>query len=176
MLDLRSGVRVKDAMLGSTRWLVGLGAVVGVAIVAATLVALIAEDEQTFAEGTPERAVQLYLRAVADGDANAALALLTPEAQQQCAGVPREAITRRDDRALSATLERSEPRGANVVVRVRLTERFGDDPFGGGESTQTLQFELTQVAGAWRIVDPAWPLFCAARLPLPVATATATPR
>ncbi len=142
----------------STRWLVALGALVAALLVGSTLVALLAGGEQTFDEGTPERAVQQYLRAAADGDASAALALLTTQAQQRCPDL-RNVITR-DNLELRATLERTELRDGTAVVRVRLSERYGDPPFGGGESSQTVVFELTQAEGAWRITEPGWPFYC----------------
>lgn len=155
----------------STRWLVVLGALVAALLVGSTLVALLAGDDQTFDEGTPERAVQQYLRTASAGDASAALALLTPEAQQRCPDL-RNFISR-DNLELRATLERSELRDATAVVRVRLSERYGDSPFGGGESSQTAIFELTQVDGAWRISEPGWPFYC--RVPGPFAPAPAVP-
>ncbi|MBM4416368.1 MAG: hypothetical protein FJ035_09075 [Chloroflexi bacterium] len=164
----------------SIRWLVALGVLVAALLVGSTLVALLAADEQTFAEGTSERAVQDYLRAAADGNATVAYALLTPQAQQRCPELRN--VIARDDLDLRATLERTELRDAAATVRVRLAERYGAPPFGGGESSQAVIFELVQLEGAWRIADAGWPYYCGVRglfepaTPEPARTPSPTPR
>ncbi|MEX2228916.1 MAG: hypothetical protein WEB13_04675, partial [Dehalococcoidia bacterium] len=78
-------------MSTSTRWLLGVGVAIAAAIVFAVVVALTVGDEQSFADGTPERTVQRYLEAVAARDASAALDFISPAALDECGTIPRDA-------------------------------------------------------------------------------------
>ena len=48
--------------------------------------------------------------------------------------------------------------GGQTEVVVRLTERWGMDPFGGGQYTRDEHYLLEELDGEWRIVEPGWPL------------------
>ena len=147
-------------MSTSTRWLLGVGIAIAAAIVFAVVVALTVGDEQSFADGTPERTVQRYLEAVAERDASAALDFISPAVSDECGTIPRDAITSRRDARFRATLYETVPRDGRVDVHVTITESFGDAPFNGGESTWPLVLELTQEDGVWRFTQLPWPLYC----------------
>jgi len=144
----------------SNRWLVIVAGVVTVAVLAGIAITVLASGERQYAEGTPERAVQDYLRAVNDRDATTAMTYLAPALTERCK-FEREPISNRSTRSIRATLERTTVRDSTAEVRVRLTEAYNSDsPFGSGEYTHTQVFVLTQVQGQWRFVDPPWPLYC----------------
>ncbi len=154
----------------STRWLVGVAAVVVVAIALSVVAIVAGGDEQEFAAGTPEGTVQRYLRAVIDRDASAARGYLSADLIDRCDEQRlRDAYRRPSDRDVRATL-----RGTAVVddvteVRTRITEFRGSPPFGGDDYSHDELFALRQESGEWRIVDPPWPLhFC----PEPAALST----
>ena len=64
-------------------WMIGSGAALGVLLVAAIAIALM-RDAVVLPEGSPERAVQLYLEAVSDDDIEAARAMLSTEFRERC--------------------------------------------------------------------------------------------
>ncbi len=153
----------------STRWLIGVAAVVVVAV-ALSIVAIVAGGgEQEFAAGTPEATVQGYLRAVIDGDASVAASHLSADLIERCdeRGL-RDASRRSSDRDVRVTLIGTTEVGDVTEVRMRITEFRGNPPFGGDDYSHDEFFALRQDAGEWRIVDPPWPLyFCPEPTALP---------
>lgn len=147
-------------MNASTRWLVAVAGIASVLIIVSTLVAVLANGEQAFEAGTPEAAVQGYLRAVADEDATLALSYIADSIYDECADIPRDAILFRGSNAFRATLLDTVSRREAVIVEVRITESYGGGLFGS-ESTWTTSFELVrQTDGAWRFSEIPWPLYC----------------
>lgn len=157
-------------MTASTRWLAILGAGIVVAVIAGIAVTTLAGGEREYAEGSPERVVQDYLRAVSDRDSTRAFSYFDPALLASCGPKPREAITNRGSTSLRATLDRTAVHDGIAEVRVRLTESYNNDsPFGSGESTFTQTYILKQVDGAWRFAEAPWPTYCPQpALPVPV--------
>ena len=155
----------------STRWLVGVAAVVAAAIALSVVAIVAGGDEPEFAAGTPEGTVQSYLRAVIDGDASAARGYLSADLNDRCDEARlRDAYRRPSDRDVRVTLRGTREVGDVTEVRVRITEFRGAPPFGGDDYSHDAFFALRQEGGEWRIVDPPWPLyFC------PDPTAVAPP-
>jgi len=150
----------------SNRWLVIIGVFIGLAVAGGIAVTSLARGERLYAEGTPERTVQDYLRAVSDRDASKATSYLAPELATRCEQTPRDGITNRSTTSMRATLDRTTYRSDRLVeVQVRLTESYNDSPFSGGNSTYTQVFVLTQADGAWRFSESPWPLYCPAPTP-----------
>ena len=148
-------------MATSNRWLVIVGGVVALAVIAGIAVTVLASGERIYPEGSPERVVQDYLRAVNDRDATAAFGYLAPDLAAKCEPKPRDAISNRGSTSIRATLDRSEVRDSTAEVRVNLTETYGGGaPFGGGESTYTQTFVLKQIDGNWRFSEAPWPIYC----------------
>lgn len=146
-------------MSGSTRWL--LGVLVGVSVIAAAGIAVaMGTRAPAYPEDSPEYAVQQYVAAVADRDASKAIGYLSSELVARCESIPRESITNRGRSSVRATLLEVTRRDGTAVVRVRVTESYGDAPFGGGESNMEQTFELTRSADGWRFTDAPWPLYC----------------
>lgn len=156
-------------MTGSSRWLAIVAANIALAVIAGIAVTVLAGGERRYAEGTPERTVQDYLRAVNDHDATTALALLSPAAAASCADIPRDSITNRGSSSIRTTLDRTTLRDATAEVRVRLTESYGSSgPFGSGDSTTTQTFTLAQAQAQWRFSEAPWPLYCAKPIGIPI--------
>ena len=118
-------------MLASNRWLIVLGAAVTAIVVASVAVAvLLGDEEQTFPEGTPEAAVQTYLRAVRDRDAEAASASFTEELRDRCAAEQLRQSYRYGPR-FGARIRDSHERVDLVEVDVRISEPATAGPFSG---------------------------------------------
>lgn len=148
-------------MSASTRWLAILGAGIAIAVIAGIAVTTLAGGEREYAEGSPERTVQDYLRAVSDRDSTRAFSYFDPELLAKCEPKPREAIANRGSSTLRATLDRTTVTGDVAEVRVRLTESYNNDsPFGSGESTFTQTYILKKVNDAWRFAEAPWPTYC----------------
>ena len=148
-------------MATSTRWLAIVAAAIVIAVVGGIAVNTLAGGERAYAPGTPERAVQDYLRAVSDRDATAAFTFLAPDLLAKCEPKPRESITGRTSNNLRATLDRAVTREGVADVRVRLTESYSSDgPFGSGDNSFTQAFVLQQVGGQWRFTEAPWPIYC----------------
>jgi hypothetical protein len=149
-------------MSASTRWLVGIGVAVVAIVLVGVAVAATGGRVRAFPDGSPERTVQLYLEAVSDGDEDAALEYLSADLQRQCEDLVSRGgpISYQGRDGVHAALEEATVRDGLARVQVRLTETYGDPPFGGGESTHTQEFELRQFDGEWRFVESPWPLYC----------------
>lgn len=147
-------------MSASTRWLLLVAGVVAGAVVLAVAIALATQRETSFPAGSPEEAVQLYLRAVADREAELALSFMSSDLVDRCGELPRDAIDYRGDRTFRATLLRTTLRNEKAEVVVELRETYGTPPFDGGESVWQQTFVLVQEQGEWRFTETPWPLWC----------------
>jgi len=150
----------------SNRWLMIVAGAIVIAVVVGIAVTMLAGGERKYAEGTPERTVQDYLRAVSDRDATLAMTFLTTDAAKQCDAASRRGISDRGSNTIRATLDRALVRADTAEVRVRLTESYGNDsPFSSGQSSNNQTFTLKQTDGTWRLTDSPWPLYCPAPTP-----------
>lgn len=147
-------------MTRSTQWLLGVLATVAVLIGVAVVVSMTAGGETDFARDTPEGAVQAYLRAIADRDAEAAWALFSPELQDRCSISTVRDSLRYGPLEFRAALGEVVTRGTATDVLVEVTERYGGGVFGGGESTFEHVFPVSRADGAWRLLEAPWPLWC----------------
>ncbi|MSQ61962.1 MAG: hypothetical protein EXR43_05225 [Dehalococcoidia bacterium] len=152
-------------MSGSTRWLLAFAVLLFLVIAASAVIAILANDEDQLAAGSPEETVQRYLRALSDRDASTALSFLSPELSERCGRDAREQITRRDIR-IRAVLERTVIGDSSAEVHIRITETFEAPLVLGNESSFPAVFELTRQDGSWRFTTLPWPLYCP---PLPAA-------
>ena len=153
------------------KWLVG-GAVALAVLVVASIVVALTETEEELEEGTPERAVQLYLKAVEEDDFKAAHDLLSDELKEVCtielmAG--RNTFRARQLGDSRITLEDTTRLDGTAIVTVRVTTVRRDGPFGTSESSHDQRFALTEEGGEWRLSNDPWPyLGCGSRdVPLP---------
>ncbi len=149
-------------MARSTRWLLGvLGAVLGL-IVLAVVVALTAGGEADLDPDTPGGAVQAYLHAVSESNAEGARALFAHDLQDRCSLSSVRDALRYGPRDFRAQLGEVVTRTEATDVSVAITERYGGGLFGN-ESTFEQVFPLTEEDGAWRLAEAPWPLWCPAK-------------
>ncbi len=141
-------------------WMIGGAAVLGLLLVAGVAVALL-RSETELEPGTPESAVQVYLRALRADDFEAAHAALSPELQEQC--TPEE-FFKRTSRSRSRfedarfTLDDVKEVNETTFVTVRIAEYHDGGIFGSSKWSRDERFGLRMVDGEWRLVEEPWPL------------------
>ena len=157
-------------MTASTKWLIGMGAALGVLVVAAVVGALMSDGGQPdlFAEDVPEGITQRYVLAMIDGDLDEAWGYLSPELQAGCALDDwRDAASRQSHLEDSRILLDEVHWVNDTEAVVSLNRRWVSQPdpfdlsFSAEESTHHFEdFRLQkQDDGAWRIFRLPWPVF-----------------
>lgn len=135
---------------------VGIPVAVVALLVAAALVAS-RRDPVTYADGTPEAAVQDYFDALIAHDPGGAYEQFSPDLQSRCAR-PTSAETEYLTIA-RVVLEESTTTGDTATVQVGVTQDLDSGPFGSGEVTNTETLRLKDVDRRWLIDDLPWPYF-----------------
>lgn len=148
---------------GSSKWLLGIGALVVVLVVASVLIAVLGGDSvEDHPADTPEGVVQRYLQAMSDGDASLALSYMEQEARDGCTvqEVTQQArwFTEDSGRRSIELVETTELSGGGMQVEVRVTEVRVEPPFGIDEWSYTEWLRLIPEDGDWVIEYPAWPV------------------
>ncbi len=132
-------------------------------VLAVALVAIVVasvREPPTLPPGSPEAVVQRYLRAVADGNATSLRDTYTPELRERC---EREEARRRPQLSEDRLTFEADHLGTRQVddktveVRVRITEFYGEPPFGGGGYDHREVFLVERMNGTWGISDMFWP-------------------
>lgn len=141
------GVRRLALLLG--------GLILGVAIVAALVVALSSRPPATYSAGSPEAALQAYLLAWQANDLDAAYAALS----EQVHGVITAAdyrmmagnwsVGRADDRRI--VLTDSHVNGDRARLDLRIDELSSGGGVGGNVWSRETSVALVRESGAWRI-------------------------
>ena len=158
-------------MTASNKWLIGIGAALGALVVVAVVVAALTGGRQTktYAEDTPEGAVQRYIQAIIDEDTDKAYGYLSEELQKKCTG-----SLWREQARYSYKLEESQVTLEKVrslsddktVVTVSIVRVEAPNPFelGPREIAFDQEFRLQKQAdGAWRFYETPWPVFSCPR-------------
>lgn len=145
------------------------GAGVGVAALAlAAVVVALTVDRGVDAldPNTPEGVVQRYLQAITAGDYDGAYALLSEEAQADCAldgfidALDRRGVYR--ETSFSARLTDVRVRGDSATVRVRIEERYmrrglAYAPLYEPRSGYEEPYRLDRTDAGWRLAEPGYP-------------------
>ncbi len=135
---------------------IGIPVAVVALLVAAALVAS-RRDPVTYADGTPEAAVQDYFDSLIDHDAGGGYDLFTPALRSRCERPPSAEI---DYLTIArVVLEEATTSDDTATVRVAVTQNLDSGPFGSGEVTNTETLRLEQIDGRWLIGDLPWPYF-----------------
>ena len=153
-------------------WLIGGAAVLGILIVASIVVAIL-QKEAEFAPGSPESAVQAYLRALDEDDFQAVHDALSPELREKCSieamfGDIDIHSWRPEDKRI--TLEGARTLNDITFVEIRIVELRGGGPFGPSRHAFETTFALQQFDGEWKLSQNPLPYFRCAR-----SIATPTP-
>ena len=143
-------------------WLFAGGAFVGVLIVAAIALTLL-QREQSFAVGTPERAVQDFLKAYDAEDFGRVYDMWSEELRQECGRdeYVQQAVGsggRLSDSRIRIT--DTEYVGADrqrAVVLARETHVSGDGPFSTSEWSNQLRYALALEQGQWKFNETPRP-------------------
>lgn len=128
-----------------------------VVAVAAVVVASVREPAE-LPESSPGAVVQRYLRAVADGDRDAAEATFTAALAEGCRVVTsqRPMFPPGAPSSFEARLAGTRQLGDDTVeVRVELVESAGG-PFGGGYE-RTEVFVVERTGDGWGLAEVSWP-------------------
>ena len=170
----------------STKWLVGVGVVVvGLIVVSVVVAAMGARNKPILLPETrPEGVVQRYLVAIDANETEKAYGYISPALKGYCTVQQfRDSIQYRHERDMRISLSRTEVVDGVTFVDVRVTETRvnAEIPFTPRESSFAQRFSLQQVDGAWRFIDPPWPMSWCPGLqrvpgkPFPVSAATPAP-
>jgi hypothetical protein len=147
-------------MSASNRWLLLVGAGALALVIVSLVVALAIDREAELDPASPEGTVQLYLRAIADRDAQGAYEFYSGELQDRCdIGYLRDSLRHRSS-DFRATLVEVTPRGDVTEVVLAVTEIYGSGPLGRSDYTFNQVFVLEEAADGWRFVEPPWPSWC----------------
>ena len=138
------------------------GAFVGVLVVAAVALTLL-QREQSFEVGTPERAVQDFLKAYTDEQFGSVYDLWAEDLRQDCG---RDEYVqhsvgsggRLDDSRIRLTdTEYVGDDRERAVVLARETRVSSDGPFNTSEWYSQQRYELALEQGEWRFTEVPWP-------------------
>ena len=141
---------------GRRTWLIGAVALLILVLSGAVAAFVLAGDREAtvYAPGSPEAAVQAYARAWDAGDADAAWAFLTPQAQARVHRSEfRSAISWEEDTPSRVWVEERRDLDGKTILRLGV-ERTWHGPLGPGRDTESLRLTLIQLDDEWRIDTP----------------------
>ena len=154
-------------MTSSNKWLIGMGAALGVLVLIAVVAAVLTSSTRPELRpvDTPEGVVQRYVQALMDNDMDMTYAYLSSDLQESCALSDWQQQARQPYR-----LDESQVLLKDVIdyadgdagVTVTITRIRGPEPFDltPQESSFDQTFRLeTQDDGAWRFSHLPWPGF-----------------
>jgi len=157
-------------------WMIGSGVALGALLIAAIAVALM-RDAVVLPEGSPERAVQLYLEAISGEDFEAAQATLSSELKERCSleALYSRSYTREnlDDSRVSHDTTNLVDDKAIVVLEVTQLSRGG--PFDLNEWAHDEHYTLVREEGEWRISASPWPYQGCTQPRIPIVKPTVVP-
>ena len=139
-------------------WLIAGAAFVGVLVVATVALTLL-QREQSFDDGTPERAVQDFLKAYADEDFGRVYDMWSEELRSDCGRdeLIQHAVGsggRLDDVRVRITdTEYVGDDRRRAVVLTRETHVSGDGPFNTSEWSNRQRYSLVLEQGQWRFAE-----------------------
>lgn len=134
-------------------WVVAVGLVALVAIVAYALT----RPAKSWDRTTPEGTVQAYVTALLNGDTVTAASLLAADSPCSATDLDRTTVPRETAVDLVGTTVQTTPTGKQAQVRVRVTFDAGAQPLGDSGEERT--FRLTMTGAGWRIDGIPWPLY-----------------
>lgn len=145
--------RIDEPPTASRLPLVAMGALVLVAVIAG--IALAIGGPATYDAGTPEAALQDYLQASLDGDADAIADSLGPIGAELC----RDELDRLSSRSSGLRFGLDDMRVDGDRARATVSQRYGSggDPFDGPSRANDQTFELQRSDGTWYVVVASWP-------------------
>jgi hypothetical protein len=143
-------------------WMIAGATFVGVLIVVAIVLSLL-QREQSFEDGTPEKAVQDFLKAYTAEDFGRVYDLWAEELRSDCSRdeyIEQSVGSGRrlsDSRVRLTDTEYVGEDGQRAVVLARETRVTGDGPFSTSESSIRQRYTLALEQGEWRFTEVPWP-------------------
>ncbi len=143
-------------------WLFAGAAFVGVLVIAAIVLTLL-QREQSFEAGTPERAVQDFLKAYDAEDFGRVYDMWSEELRQDCG---RDEYVHQavgsggrlaDSRVRITDTEYVGDDRQRAVVLTRETHVSGDGPFSTSEWSNEQRYSLVSELGEWKFTEAPWP-------------------
>ena len=142
-------------------WLVG-GSVILAALLTAAIVVALLEREEPLDEGTPEAAVQSFLKAMQNDGPASAYDFFSAELRRDCSieqffgrgASPKDLL-----KNARITLEETATVDSATFVTVRIAQFYGNGPFGTSESSFRHRFTLRQEEGKWKFTEYPWPFY-----------------
>ncbi|HEY3436859.1 MAG TPA: hypothetical protein VGK35_04150 [Actinotalea sp.] len=101
---------------------------------------------------TPEGVTQAYVQAVLAGDMAGAADLLAPASGCDITDTGQAYLPD----SVRVVLESTTVDGSKAVVTLRVTDSYGDEPFGDGGYTHTERVTLEKDGGRWRVLASPW--------------------
>ncbi len=159
-------------MTTSNKWLIGMGAALGVLVLIAVVAAVLTSNTRPDLrpEDTPEGVVQRYVQALIDNDMDRAYTYLSSDLQESCPLSDWQQQARKPyrlDESQVLLKEVKDYADGDAGVTVTITQFQGPEPFDltPQESSFDQTFRLkTQDDGAWRFSQMPWPVsVCAVR-------------
>lgn len=134
--------------------LVGIGAVVLVALIAGAVAGAMRDPLQLDAD-SPEGAVQRYVQTVIDRDLDEAAGFMSEDLREECR---QELVAAWVPENLTVTLEDVERGEGSATVVLEMRETRNGVLMGPSEFSFEQRFRLEQSGGAWVISEPPWPV------------------
>lgn len=139
-------------------WLIGGGTLLGLLLIVSVAIS-VTRGETEFDPGSPESAVQRYLKALDIGNHEAAEELWSPDLREDCSfeAYVIQAGRRFDSVSESRiTLEESRVVGETTVVSLSVIHSDGSGLFGPSEWESTYDFGVRRFEGEWLITGHHW--------------------
>ena len=158
-------------------WMIGSGAALGVLLIAAIAIALI-RDAVVLPEGSPERAVQLYLEAISEEDFEASREMLSADLKERCTleAMVSRSFGRQSLDDSRVTHDTTNYVGDKAIVVFEVTRTSNGGPFGIDEHSRDEHYTLVREDGEWRLSASPWPYqSCAQPVGVPVVAPTKVP-
>ncbi len=143
-------------------WLVGGAIFVGLLLVSSVVLALL-QREQSFEDGTPEKAVQDFLKAYADEDYARVYELWAEDLRKDCTRDDYiEKVVGSNGRLSDSRIRLTDTEyvgddSERAMVLARVSRISSDGPFSTSESDHRQRYTLALEAGVWKFTAVPWP-------------------
>ena len=151
-------------------WLIGGGVFLGILLIASVVLTL-TQKEDLPPIGSPEAAVQNFLKAAQEDEYEVTYDFLSAELKLDCELEDFVGQRRFDGGVMDdsrVTLQKTTTAGGVTFVDVRITRFYGTGPFDSSESSYEQRFSLQQEDDLWKFSAYPWPYGnCGPHRPLP---------
>ena len=153
-------------------WLIGGGVFLGVLLIA-SVVLTFTQKEDLPPIGSPEAAVQNFLKAAQEDEYEVTYDFLSAELKLDCdledfVGQRRSVVDGMNVNDSRVTLQKTTTAGGVTFVDVKITQFYRTGPFGSSESSYQQRYSLQQENDLWKFSNYPWPYrHCGRNRPVP---------